>query len=428
MNINHTFEALDLSPSILRTLASRNYTTPSPIQAMAIPPILEGKDLLASAQTGTGKTAAFALPLMTLIEEQPIRVSSRCMNTLVLTPTRELAVQVAKSFRTYGQNIDFSCAEIYGGVSMQPQIKALRKGLDVLVATPGRLLDLRNQRHVDFSEVDCLVLDEADRMLDMVFIYDIRKIIKELPQERQTIFLSATLSPQINKLAKDLLNDPVEIRIQPEKPTAEKVDHRMCFLNSDNKLPMLESLIREQEAKAGFNLTMVFSRTKHGSDKLVKKLQGAGIRAEAIHGNKSQNARQRSLENFRSGKAPVLVATDVAARGIDVKDVTLVINYDLPDEAESYVHRIGRTARAGSEGVALSLCTRQDLGEMKAIERLLKAEIPVFEEHPFHDASIAAVRAQNHKQKKYRPQKNQRSQRKRPAKRFQNKRAPANAR
>lgn len=393
MNQYDSFEAMPLAAPIQRALREQNYSTPSPIQAQAIPHLLEGRDILASAQTGTGKTAAFALPLLHRMAEQPRKTSKGKTRALVLTPTRELAIQVGNSFKTYGRHLDLVGTLIFGGVNMSPQIRSLKEGVDVTIATPGRLLDLHNQGFIDFSEVEYFVLDEADRMLDMGFINDIRKIVKELPQKRQSLFFSATLSTDITRLSETILKDPIDIRIAPQTMTADKVDHRVCFIDQQDKLQMLQGLLEGQEQKEGRNLTLVFSRTKHGADRIVKQLKAVNVRAESIHGNKTQGARQRALENFRSGKSRVLIATDVAARGIDVKNVTLVVNYDLPDEAESYVHRIGRTARAGELGYALSFCTGNDFKELHAVEKLIRQEIMMLSEHPFHQDAIAHRRA-----------------------------------
>ncbi|MGE9297428.1 MAG: DEAD/DEAH box helicase [Puniceicoccales bacterium] len=392
MSSSQSFEALPLASPLQRALREKQYTTPSPIQAMAIPHLLEGRDLLGSAQTGTGKTAAFALPILNHLHERPGPLMKHRMRALVLTPTRELAVQVGKSFDDYGKHLRLSTTLIYGGVSAGPQIRAMRRGVDVLIATPGRLLDLYQQGHFDFDQVEFFVLDEADRMLDMGFIHDIRKIVSKLPAKRQSLFFSATFSSAITRLASEILDDPAEVRIAPEKQTADAIDHRMCFIERDNKLDLLGSLLTDQSTKEGRHLTLVFSRTKHGADRLCKQLKNYDVKAESIHGNKSQNARQRALENFRKGRSSVLVATDVAARGIDVKDITLVINYDLPNEPESYVHRIGRTARGGATGMALSFCTGEELGDLRAIEKLINQEIPVHADHEFHHESLAQKR------------------------------------
>lgn len=387
-----SFEALPLAAPIQRALSEKGYTSPTPIQMQAIPPVLEGRDLLGSAQTGTGKTAAFSLPILHRLSEQYEPLKPHCMRALILTPTRELAVQVADSFKAYGRHLKLSCSLVYGGVSMSPQIKAMRRGVDILVATPGRLLDLRNQGFVDFRNVECFVLDEADRMLDMGFINDIRKIVAEIPTQRQTLFFSATFAPAIEKLSHELLRDPAEVRIAPKTRTADNIDHRVCFVKHEDKPSLLSTMLEEQRDNNGGSLTLVFSRTKHGSERLAKTLNKQGIRADAIHGNKSQAARQKALDNFRKGKSKVLVATDVAARGIDVPSISLVINYDLPDEPEAYVHRIGRTARAGKQGQARSFCTAENFKELHAIERLLGNSIAMEEQHCFHCVKTASRR------------------------------------
>jgi len=383
-----SFEALPLAAPLQRALREKGYETPSPIQAQAIPLLLEGRDLMGCAQTGPGKTAAFALPILQKLHEQPKPLRSWTPRALVLTPTRELAVQVGKSFETYGAHIKMRHALVFGGVNQNPQVRLLEKGVDVLVATPGRLLDLVDQRYVELSRVEFFVLDEVDRMLDMGFIHDVRRIVKLLPRERQSLFFSATLAPTIQELAAGILRDPARVSVAPTVTTAEKVDHRICFVDKADKGALLTQLIERQEDLDGRNLTLVFSRTKHGANKLARQLVKNGIRADAIHGNKSQSARQRALEDFRAGRVPVLVATDVAARGIDIKDITLVVNYDLPNEPESYVHRIGRTARAGAEGFAVSFCTSDELPYLRDIERLIKQEVPAHAEHDFHSQAL----------------------------------------
>lgn len=384
-----TFDMLPLADPIQKALADKGYTQPSPIQAKSIPVLLEGRDLMACAQTGTGKTAAFALPILHQLTELRRRPQSHEVRSLILTPTRELAVQVADSFKAYGANQRFSIGLVHGGVSQYPQVKALNRGLDVLVATPGRLVDLFEQGHVDLSGVKCFVLDEADRMLDMGFIHDIRKIADELPEERQTVFFSATMAPTITKLANSLLDDPDEIRIAPEVTTAEKIDQRVLFVQHEDKGELLLDLIHTHHKETEGELSLVFSRTRHGARKLAEKLNRKGIKADAIHGDKTQAARQKTLDRFRDGRTPVLVATDVAARGIDVKNITLVINYDLPQEADNYVHRIGRTARAGESGRAVSFCSGQDLPLLRDVERLIKKTVPVDKEHNHHAEGIA---------------------------------------
>ena len=379
-----TFQALPLAAPLHRALSEKGYTTPSPVQAQAIPVIMEGGDLLACAQTGTGKTAAFALPMLhgfTQLEGKP---KSGEIRSLVLTPTRELAVQVADSFRSYGKYIPLSVGLVHGGVSFRPQIKSLKRGVDVLVATPGRLLDLMEQGHVDYSRIRCFVLDEADRMLDMGFIRDIRKIASQLPQVRQTLFFSATMGKEVSQLANTLLNSPKEIRIAPQGTTADKIEQRIHFVDQKNKTPLLLEILNQRAEHSSSELSLVFSRTRHGARKLAQKLNQAGIKADAIHGDKTQAARQKTLDRFRDGKSSVLVATDVAARGIDVKNITLVVNYDLPEEADSYVHRIGRTARAGESGRAISFCSSSEFKLLRGVEKLTRNSIDVDSEHSFH--------------------------------------------
>jgi ATP-dependent RNA helicase RhlE len=383
------FEALPLAAPLLNVLRELDYHTPSPIQAQAIPLLLEGRDLLGCAQTGTGKTAGFALPILDALHRQPMQVRPRCCRTLVLAPTRELAAQVGKSFATYGRDVRFSHTLIYGGVGQVPQVNAMRRGVDVLVATPGRLLDLIDQRHVDLSQVGFFVLDEVDRMLDMGFLRDVKRIVSLLPAKRQSLFFSATLAPNIVELAHTILRDPAHVSIEPQTTTAEKIEQRICFLSRESKRPLLEQLLRARAEAAGQNLTIVFSRTKHGANKLAKSLNASGFSADAIHGNKSQAQREKALERFRKGLTPVLVATDVAARGVDVKDVGLVVNYDLPNEPEAYVHRIGRTGRAGADGMAVSFCSEDELEFLREIEKTIRMPIPRWDDHAWHVQSLA---------------------------------------
>ena len=354
------FEALPLAAPLQRVLQELHYTTPSPIQAQAIPLLLEGRDLLGCAQTGTGKTASFALPILHALHGNLAKPKPKSCRTLVLAPTRELAMQVGKSFSTYGKYVPFRQTLIYGGVGQVPQVQAMRQGVDVLVACPGRLLDLIDQGHVDLSHVEFFVLDEVDRMLDMGFLRDVKRIVSMLPAKRQSLFFSATLAPNIVELANNILRNPAHVSITPETTTAEKIDQKVCFVTKESKRPLLEELLRGQANAKEQKLTIVFSRTKHGANKLAKSLSAAGFPSDAIHGNKSQAQREKALDRFKKGLTPVLVATDVAARGVDVKDVGLVINFDLPNEPEAYVHRIGRTARAGAEGRAVSFCSEEE--------------------------------------------------------------------
>lgn len=364
------FSDLRLVEPILRSLSDLNYHTATPIQAAAIPPALEGRDVLGSAQTGTGKTAAFALPILQRLSSTPRTGKMRC---LVLCPTRELAVQINEGFRDYGRNLKISTALVFGGVNQNPQVHALRRGVDVIIATPGRFLDLMRQGHVDLRNVDTLVLDEADRMLDMGFINDIRTIVHELPDERQTLMFSATMPHEIRRLADALLRNPARIDIAPVQREAALIEESVYMVDKRDKSAALAHLIDDLP----MTRAIVFTRTKHGADKVVKSLVKHGIAAEAIHGNKSQNARQRALERFRVGRIPVLVATDIASRGIDVDNVTHVVNYDLTHEPETYVHRIGRTGRAGATGYAVSLVDREEMGNLRAIERLTRRKVPV---------------------------------------------------
>jgi ATP-dependent RNA helicase RhlE len=383
------FEALPLAAPLHRVLRELDYHTPSPIQAQAIPPLLAGRDLLGCAQTGTGKTAGFALPILHQLHLSPVPASPRGCRTLVLTPTRELAAQVGKSFATYGKYVQFRQTLIYGGVGQVPQINAMRGGVDVLVATPGRLLDLINQRHINLSQVGFFVLDEVDRMLDMGFLPDVRRIVAMLPAARQSLFFSATLAPGIVDLARTILRDPVQVSIAPETTTTERIDQQLCFVARESKRPLLEQLLRAQAGAEAGNLSIVFSRTKHGANKLAKSLCAAGIQADAIHGNKSQAQREKALDRFKRGLTPVLVATDVAARGVDVRDIGLVVNFDLPNEPEAYVHRIGRTARAGAEGRAVSFCSEDELDFLREIEKTIRMPIPRWDGHDWHLSSLA---------------------------------------
>ena len=340
--------------------------------------------MLGCAQTGTGKTAAFALPILHRLFESKHKALPRHARVLVLTPTRELAIQVNESFITYGKNLNLKYAVVYGGVGQTPQVKALSQGVDVLVATPGRLMDLITQGFIKLSGLEVFVLDEADRMLDMGFIHDIRKVLKLLPAKRHNLFFSATMPPDIEKLANSILINPVRVEVTPVSSTAELITQSVMFVDRENKRPLLKHILQDEKLKR----VIVFSRTKHGANKIVDYLAGAQIVAEAIHGNKSQTARQRALQNFKSGETRVLIATDIAARGIDIDDITHVINYDLPNESESYVHRIGRTARAGASGVAISFCDAEEKIFLKEIEKLIGKRIPLIEDQPFHSQVV----------------------------------------
>lgn len=378
------FDALPLAAPLHQALREQGYTEPTPVQAQAIPLLLQGRDLLGCAQTGTGKTAGFSLPILHALHEHPRPPKPKGTRALILTPTRELALQVAKSFSTYGRHVRFRQTLVYGGVGQNPQIAAMRGGVDVLVATPGRLLDLIDQRCIDLSSVEFFVLDEVDRMLDMGFLRDVKRIVAMLPERRQSLFFSATLAPEIVRLAETILRNAARVSIQPETTTAERIEQRVAFVEKDHKRPLLEQLLARQANADGANLTMVFSRTKHGANKLAKSLSMAGFAADAIHGNKSQAQREKTLDRFRKGLTPVLVATDVAARGVDVKDVGLVVNYDLPNEPEAYVHRIGRTGRAGAAGLSVSFCANDELDYLREIEKIIRMEVPRWTDHEWH--------------------------------------------
>jgi ATP-dependent RNA helicase RhlE len=375
-----TFDALGIGASLCRALDDIGYEHPTPIQHQAIPPLLEGSDLLGLAQTGTGKTAAFSLPILEMLLADRVKAEPKCPRVLVLAPTRELAGQIRDEIAGYARHTKIRYTCIFGGVGANPQIKALAKGVEILVATPGRLLDLENQGHLNLGEVDYLVLDEADRLLDMGFIRDIRRVLRLLPEDRQSLLFSATMPREVQSLADEILYRPVRIEVTPKKVTVEKIEQFMAVVDNADKPAVLEKLLFQEEVSRA----IVFTRTKHGANRVAKKLVKAGIVAEAIHGNKSQNARQRALEAFKSGEAWVLVATDIAARGIDIDGISHVINFELPHEPESYVHRIGRTARAGASGVAWSLIDPSEMKRMRAIERLtrikpgeLSVQVPV---------------------------------------------------
>lgn len=365
-----TFDALGIGASLCRALDEIGYEQPTPIQTQAIPPLLEGSDLLGLAQTGTGKTAAFSLPILEMLLADRVKAEPKSPRVLVLAPTRELAGQIRDEIAGYARHTRIRYTCIFGGVGANPQIKALAKGVEILVATPGRLLDLEGEGHLNLGEIDYLVLDEADRLLDMGFIRDIRRVLRLLPEDRQSLLFSATMPREVQALADEILFEPVRIEVTPKKVTVEKIEQHMAVVDNADKQAVLEKLLfREEVSRA-----IVFTRTKHGANRVAKKLVKAGIAAEAIHGNKSQNARQRALEAFKSGEAWVLVATDIAARGIDIDGISHVINFELPHEPESYVHRIGRTARAGASGVAWSLIDPSELKRMRAIERLTRVK------------------------------------------------------
>ena len=373
------FESLGLSKKLLRAISDEGYDTPTPVQAQCIPLLLDGKDVLGVAQTGTGKTAAFALPVLQKILEKNIS-HKRQIRALILSPTRELAAQIDERFSVYSKYIDMRHKVIFGGVSQKPQVQSLRKGIDVLVATPGRLLDLMQQGHIHLNNVEFFILDEADRMLDMGFIRDIKKILKILPRKRQNLLFSATMPTSIANLANSFLNDAQMVDLSPKEITVERIEQSILFVRKEDKRKLIVNMIKENNVKKG----IVFTRTKHGANRLVKQLDKAGIEALAIHGNKSQGARTKALEKFKLGNVPLLVATDIASRGIDVEGVTHVFNFDLPNEPESYVHRIGRTARAGKSGVAFAFCDDSESGYLVGIQNLIGKKIPVIDDHSFH--------------------------------------------
>ena len=375
-----SFENLKLIKPIQLALANEGYTIPTPIQEQAIPVILEGKDLLGCAQTGTGKTAAFAIPILQILHAEKLSgKSGRLIKSLIVTPTRELAIQISESFSAYGKHTGLRNTVVYGGVSQKAQTDRLREGVDILIATPGRLLDLMNQNYINLKNIKLFVLDEADRMLDMGFIQDVRKIIAKLPAQRQSLFFSATMPPEIIKLANTILSNSVKIEVNPEQTTIEAIKQSVYFVSKPDKKKLLLHLLKDKEVSSA----LVFTRTKHGADQVSKFLNGAKIQAEAIHSNKSQNARQRALNNFKSKRTRVLVATDIAARGIDVDRLSHVINFEIPNISETYIHRIGRTGRAGLSGVALSFCDVEEREYLRDINRLIKISIPVINDHPY---------------------------------------------
>ncbi|MFB9326682.1 DEAD/DEAH box helicase [Paenibacillus aurantiacus] len=374
-----TFESLQLNPAILKALRKENYEMPTPIQAQSIPAALAGRDLLGCAQTGTGKTAAFSLPIIHRLSGQARKGGKRAIRALILTPTRELAIQIMDNIKAYSQFTDLRALVIVGGVPQRPQERDLAYGCDILIATPGRLIDLINQKHVDLKDVETFVLDEADRMLDMGFIHDVKRVIAKLPAKRQTLFFSATMPPEIAQLVKTLLTDPVKVEITPVSSTVDRIEQSLYFVDKENKPNLLNYLLQDKSIVSA----LVFTRTKHGADRVVRGLAKQNITAAAIHGNKSQNARQLALNNFKSGATRVLVATDIAARGIDIDELSHVINFNLPNIPETYVHRIGRTGRAGLSGTAISFCETEEIPYLKDIEKVTKKKVPVVADHPF---------------------------------------------
>ena len=397
-----TFQQLNLLPELLDAVDELGYVRPSPIQAQAIPPVLKGRDLIGCAQTGTGKTAAFAIPILQRLHghtgnrHTPIRA-------LVLTPTRELALQIKESFDQYGKYLELRHTVIFGGVGQAPQVEALEKGVDILVATPGRLNDLCNQGHIDLSGIETFVLDEADRMLDMGFIHDVRKVIARLPEKRQTLLFSATMPQEIAELSRTILVNPVRVEVTPQSSTVEAIEQRLYKVDKGNKKLLLQHVLEDRSLDS----VLVFTNTKHGADRVVKELGRAGIAAMAIHGNKGQSARIKALDSFKNGDIRVLVATDIAARGIDVNELAAVVNYELPNVPETYVHRIGRTGRAGRGGVAISFCSVDELAYLKDIEKLIKKKVPVVEDHPW---PMEIFELTPKKQREPRPSKAQRQQ------------------
>ncbi len=414
-----TFNDLGLIDPILRALKEKGYTQPSPIQEQAIPILLRGTDLLGVAQTGTGKTAAFAVPILQLLSEMPKERGHKRIKALIVTPTRELAIQIGDSFSAYGKHTGLRNTVIFGGVKQSKQTNELRRGVDILVATPGRLLDLIGQGYITLKDVKFFVLDEADHMLDMGFIHDIKKLIERLPARRQSLFFSATMPTSIVKLSRKILGEFEQVTIKPKQATAERVEQALYFVAKKDKVNLLIHILETRQDDA----VLVFSRTKHGADKIVRKLLKANVKASAIHGNKSQNNRQRTLAQFKNREVRVLVATDIAARGIDVSELSLVINFDLPNISETYVHRIGRTGRALASGIALSFCMMEERPYLKGIEKLIRQQIPVIEDHPFPDDGTAppAAKQQNrsqhnrnkHRSKRRRPKSNNNRNRRR---------------
>ena len=386
-----TFTSLAIAEPILKALSEEGYTRPTPIQSQAIPIVLKGTDLLGAAQTGTGKTAAFAIPILQLLGSNDSRNTGKPMGTerrrgqnkpirsLIVTPTRELAIQIEESFQNYGRHTGLTSTVVFGGVNQKGQVARLKRGVDILIATPGRLLDLMNQGFISLDQIQIFVLDEADRMLDMGFIHDVKKLLAALPDKRQSLFFSATMPPEIVKLSRAILHNPAKVEITPESPTVEAIRQGLYYVDKGNKKNLLVDVLQDE----GITSALVFTRTKHGANKVVKILQSSNIEAEAIHGNKSQSARQQALGNFKNGMTRVLVATDIAARGIDVDELQYVINYEMPNIPETYIHRIGRTGRAGLNGTALSFCDAQEKTYLRDIEKLIGKKLPVVEEHDF---------------------------------------------
>jgi len=377
--MNTNFQTLGLIEPLLKAIQEEGYTTPTPIQAESIPIVLQGKDLLGCAQTGTGKTAAFTLPILQLLVKSKTQERRKKIRSLIVTPTRELAIQIGESFNAYGRHTGLNCTVIFGGVGQGPQVTALKNGVDVVIATPGRLLDLMNQGYLNIREVEIFVLDEADRMLDMGFVHDVKKLLAVLPKKRQSLFFSATMPPEIVSLANTILFHPLKVSVTPVSSTVDIIVQSVYFVDKVNKNALLIEILKNTAIKTA----LVFTRTKHGADKVVNLLLKNNIKAEAIHGNKAQNARQRALTNFKAQTTRVLVATDIAARGIDVDELAYVVNYEIPNIPETYVHRIGRTGRAGAGGTAISFCDAEERAFLKDIEKLIAKKVPVIENHPF---------------------------------------------
>jgi len=373
------FKSLNIIEPILKALQEEGYTTPTPIQVQAIPIVLEGRDLLGCAQTGTGKTAAFAIPILQMLGAEKSYNKKRKIRCLIVTPTRELAIQIGESFTSYGRHTDLTHTVLFGGVNQNPQTAALRNTVDIVIATPGRLLDLMNQGYLSLRDVEIFVLDEADRMLDMGFIHDVKKLLAVLPKNKQTLFFSATMPPEITKLSSTILNNPKKVAVTPVSSTVDIIKQYVYFVDKGNKNALLVDVLKDKTIKTA----LVFTRTKHGADKVVKVLLNHDIKAEAIHGNKAQNARQRALANFKAQTTRVLVATDIAARGIDVDDLEYVINFEMSNIAETYVHRIGRTGRAGAKGTALSFCDAEEKEYLRDVEKLISKRIAIIDNHPF---------------------------------------------
>ena len=385
-----TFENLKLMEPILKALKAEGYEKPTPIQAQSIPHILQERDLLGCAQTGTGKTAAFAIPCLQLLaKRQAAEKGPKKIKALILTPTRELAIQIEESFSTYGRYLNLEHLVVFGGVSQKAQTDALKRGVDILVATPGRLLDLMDQGYISLKHIQLFVLDEADRMLDMGFVHDVKKVIAKLPEKRQTLFFSATMPPEITTLADRILRNPEKVEVTPVSSTAQTIQQAIYFVEKKDKRKLLANLLKEHSIPTA----LVFTRTKHGADRVARDLTKSGVKAAAIHGNKSQNARQAALSNFKSRELRVLVATDIAARGIDVEELSHVVNYDLPNVPETYVHRIGRTGRAGASGIAYSFCDAEEKAYLKDIQKLIGKNIPVVSDHPYPLDEVAAAHA-----------------------------------